>query len=73
MLINGFEALKEAMTQVPILALPNFEKPFEVETDASRSEIGVVLQQNGHPIAYLSKSLAPKHQTFLLMKRNSWP
>ena len=45
------------------MALPNFDQPFEVETDASGSGIGAVLQQNGHPIAYLSKSLAPKHQT----------
>ncbi|GJX76210.1 reverse transcriptase [Tanacetum coccineum] len=35
---------------------------FTVETDASGMGIGAVLQQGGHPIAYLSKSLSPKHQ-----------
>ncbi|GJS61022.1 retrovirus-related pol polyprotein from transposon 17.6 [Tanacetum coccineum] len=60
---DSFEVLKLAMTQAPILALPDFTKPFVVETDASGIGIGAVLQQNRHPIAYLSKALAPKHQT----------
>nr|GEV14697.1 putative mitochondrial protein [Tanacetum cinerariifolium] len=37
--------------------------PFEVATDASGIGIGAGLQQDGHRIVYLSKALAPKHQT----------
>ncbi|GKA61760.1 putative nucleotidyltransferase, ribonuclease H [Tanacetum coccineum] len=59
----GFEALKDSMTKAPVLKLPNFEAPFVVETDASGKGIGVVLQQEGHHVAYLSKTLAPKHQS----------
>ncbi|GKD89745.1 putative mitochondrial protein [Tanacetum coccineum] len=51
------------MTQTPVLALSDFQKTFVVETDASGIGINVVLQQKGHPIAYLSKTLAPKHQS----------
>ncbi|GJQ96804.1 UBN2 domain-containing protein [Tanacetum coccineum] len=46
-----------------MLALPNFEEEFVIETDASGIGLGAVLQQNKHPIAYLSKTLAPKHQS----------
>ena len=58
----AFEQLKQAMGESPVLALPNFEEEFVIETDASGFGIGAVLQQRGHPIAYLNKTLAPKHQ-----------
>jgi len=45
-----------------MLSLPDFTKTFVVEADASSGGIGAVLMQEGHPIAYLSKALAPKHQ-----------
>nr|GEW81849.1 putative mitochondrial protein [Tanacetum cinerariifolium] len=50
------------MMEAPMLVLPNFVQEFVVETDASGIGIGVVLCQNGHPIVYLSKTLAAKHQ-----------
>lgn len=43
-----------------MLALPNFSKPFSIETDASASGIGAVLTQDGHPLAFISKSLGPR-------------
>ena len=42
------------------MALPNFSKPFFVETDASGTGIGAVLMQGGHPLAYLSRALGPR-------------
>nr|GEV47315.1 hypothetical protein [Tanacetum cinerariifolium] len=59
---TAFEQLKQAMISAPVLALPDFEKEFIVEMDASGVRIRAVLIQGGHPIAYLSKTLSVKHQ-----------
>lgn len=58
---EAFEALKRAMTQTPVLQLPDFKKPFVVETDACYHGVGAVLMQEGHSIAYLSKALGPRN------------
>lgn len=50
-----FEKLKLAVSTAPVLSLPDFEQPFTVETDASGVGMGVVLSQQGHPLAFFSK------------------
>lgn len=58
----AFDDLKQAMTSLPVLGLPNFDLTFDVTTDASAFAVGAVLFQNGHPLAFFSKKLCSRMQ-----------
>ena len=64
---TAFDKLKNALISQPILATPDFGKPFTVYTDASNDGLGAVLCQPGaedelHPVVYLSKKLLPREK-----------
>jgi hypothetical protein len=58
---TAFEQLKSVMSHPPLLALPNFDIPFTLETDACDSGLGAVLMQQSRPLAFFSKALGPKN------------
>jgi len=65
----AFDHLKDLLTSAPILAHPNFQRPFILQTDASIEGIGAVLSQldsfdHEHPIAYASRALKPAEKNY---------
>ena len=65
---EGFNQLKKALTEAPVLAYPDYSKLFILETDASLKGLGTVLSQKGddnevHVIAYASRSLQPSEKS----------
>lgn len=65
----AFQTLKQAMSTTLVLALPDFQQPFVVETDASDQGLGVVLLQQGRPLAYLSKALGVKNKQLSIYEK----
>ncbi|RVX03453.1 Transposon Tf2-2 polyprotein [Vitis vinifera] len=64
---QAFEDLKKAVTEEPVLALPDHTKVFEVHTDASDFAIGGVLMQERHPIAFESRKLNDAERRYTLL------
>ena len=58
----AFQQLKNAITTVPVLALPNFGELFVIESDASGVGLGAVLMQNQRPLAYFSQALTERQR-----------
>ena len=58
---KAFNDLKDAIINPPVLAYPDFEKPFILTTDASNVAVGAVLSQgeagNDRPVMFASKAL----------------
>jgi hypothetical protein len=66
---SAFCALQWALTIASVLQLPDFDRDFVVECDASSSGVEAVLHQGGGPIAFFSHHMAPRHTKLVAYER----
>jgi hypothetical protein len=69
---EAFEALKGILVKVPVLKLPDFDKDFEIHSDASDFAIRGVIVQDGRPVAFESKKLSETEKRWLTHEKEMW-
>jgi len=60
---------KRVIAKETLLACPNFNKPFQIHTDASHYQLGAVVSQEGKPIAFYSRKLNPAQMRYTTTER----
>ena len=66
---EAVNVLKKKVQSAPVLVFPDFDKPFLLETDASKEGLGAVLSQKQsdgryHPVTFGSRSLTPSEKNY---------
>jgi hypothetical protein len=62
--VAAFEAIKRAVVEAALLAIPDLNGKFEVRADASIDGFGAILLQNGRPVAFLSRKLTSAERNY---------
>ena len=57
------------MAKETLLFYPDFDKPFEIHTDASLHQIGAVITQDGKPVAFCSRKLRAGQHNYATTER----
>jgi RNase H-like domain found in reverse transcriptase/Integrase zinc binding domain len=66
---KAFHTMKKIISRETLLAYPNFNEPFVIHTDASKTQLGAVISQNNRPIAFYSKKLNPAQTRYTTTER----
>ncbi|KAF4700210.1 hypothetical protein FOZ62_000575, partial [Perkinsus olseni] len=68
----AFLDVKESLARLPLLAYPDFSRPFQLVTDASDVAIGSVLEQDGRPLCFFSQSLTATQKRWPVYEREAF-
>jgi len=66
---DAFDKIKQAITDDVMLSFPDFNKPFELHTDASDYQLGSVIMQERKPIAFYSRKLNSAQRNYTTGER----
>ena len=65
---EAFDQVKATICQDVVLAYPDFSNPFEIYTDASATQLGVVITQDNRPLAFFSRKLTDTQKRYSVTK-----
>jgi hypothetical protein len=66
---QAFDLMKQIVSKETLLSYPNFNLPFEIYTDASKSQPGAVISQHNQPVAFYSRKLSSTQKRYTTMER----
>jgi RNase H-like domain found in reverse transcriptase/Reverse transcriptase (RNA-dependent DNA polymerase)/Integrase zinc binding domain/Retroviral aspartyl protease len=66
---KAFELMKQIVSKETLLSYPNFRQPFDIYTDASKTQLGAVISQENRPIAFYSRKLSAAQTRYTTMER----
>jgi len=69
---EAFETLKGILVKTPMLKLPDFDKDFEIHSDAFDFAIGAILVQEGRLVAFKSKKLSEMERRWPTHEKQMW-
>jgi hypothetical protein len=69
---KAFETLKGILVKAPVLKLPDFDKNFEIHSDASNFAIGRILVQEGRSVAFENKKLSETKRRWPTHEKEMW-
>ena len=66
---KAFEQMKALISTDALLAYPDPTKPYDIESDASDYQLGSVIKQNNHPVAYFSRKLNSTQKNYTTIEK----
>lgn len=66
---KAFDMMKSILASDVLMVYPNINIPFQISTDASYYQIGVVIMQQGKPVVYWSKMLNTAQKNYSIMEK----
>ena len=61
--------MKQLIMKETLLTYPDFNKRFDIQTDASHLQLGACISQDGKPIAFYSRKLSPAQTRYTTTER----